>query len=229
MMLCIDAGHGGTDSGCANGQYLEKNFTLQFAQLLKNTLNQLAPNLDVILTRNSDVYVSLENRCQIANSNNATAFVSIHINAGSTTATGVETLVYSKTGDTGHLANKVHNAVISSTGLHDRGVKIRQDLYVLKNTNMPAILVECGFIVADLNFLVNNYMKIVNGLATGIIDAFGLVKFNQEVDFMYGKDSIQILKDNNIITDVEYWRNAVKCVKYLQELLDNMAKKLYNV
>lgn len=218
MMICIDAGHGGPDPGCSNGQYLEKDFTLILAKLLESKLHEKAPSIEVILTRDSDNYISLQDRVNIANSNECQLFVSIHINAGSTTATGIETLVYLTSGDTGRLALNVHKALINATGAVDRGVKTRTDLYVLKNTKMPAILIECGFIVADLAKLLNKEYqnKIVNGIIAGLCQTLG-------VNIMNDKNSIEILHEKGIINDVEYWKNAVKCVNYLQELLDNMA------
>lgn len=218
MMVCIDAGHGGRDPGCSNGQYLEKDFTLILAKLLETKLHEKSPSIEVILTRGSDNYISLEDRVKIANSNGCQVFISLHINAGSTTATGIETLVYLTSGDTGRLALNVHKALIKETGAVDRGVKMRTDLYVLKNTKMPAILIECGFIVADVvKLLDKEYQnKIVTGIVSGLCQTLG-------VTIMADKNSIEILHEKGIINDVAYWSDAVKCVNYLQELLDNMA------
>lgn len=220
MLLCVDAGHGGRDGGCTNGQYYEKDFTLLFARMLRDELNKRKTNIDVILTRDSDNYVTLENRATIANNNNCQLFISIHINAGSTTASGIETLVYTMNGDTGRLANNIQSELISRTGAVDRGVKIRQDLYVLKHTKMPAVLIECGFIVADIVKLLDaNYQaKLITAIADGILTTVGGVSLVEPE-----KSSIEILADNKIITNVEYWENAQKCVKYLKELLDNMS------
>lgn len=221
MMLCIDAGHGGGDSGCTNGQYLEKDFTLLFSRMLREKLNKTASNIEIILTRDSDKFVTLDNRCKIANNNNCQLFVSIHINAGSTTASGVETLVYTMDGDTGRLANNIQNAIIDATSAVNRGVKIRQDLQVLNSTKMPAVLIECGFIVADLSKLLDKTYqnKLIGAIANGILKTVGGVSLVEKEQ----KSSLEILADDKIITNIEYWENAQKCVKYLTELLDNMA------
>lgn len=232
MMLCVDAGHGGNDPGCTNGQYYEKNFTLSIARALKKKLNEIAPNIEIVMTRNADVSVTLDNRCKIANSNNATAFLSIHINAGSTTASGIETLCYTMDGDTGNLARKVHNSLIESCKLHDRGIKIRTDLYVLKHTKMPAILVECGFIVGDLTFLLNNTNNLVTGLSNGLISVLGggnvNVTVENNVNNVDTKIVIKELENRKIINSPEYWENAVNCVKHLDKLLLEFYKYCVN-
>jgi len=105
-------------------------------------LNRLG--LSTKLTRSSDVFIELSDRCDIANDWEADYFVSVHLNCNGSTVAGIETLYKSSAGK--ELAGPVQKEMIAATGDTDRGLKYRDDLYVLDGTNMPAILVEVGFI-----------------------------------------------------------------------------------
>ena len=148
MLVYIDPGHGGSDPGAVGGGYNEKDLALAISKKLSDALE--VNGIQTVLTRSGDADVTLSSRCTAANHANAGAFVSIHINSnGGTPATGVETLVYSSGTKAYSLAESVQGEIISATGAVNRGVKLRPGLYVLKATNMPAILVETGFINND--------------------------------------------------------------------------------
>ncbi|MDR0661478.1 MAG: N-acetylmuramoyl-L-alanine amidase [Prevotellaceae bacterium] len=92
--VVIDAGHGGKDSGTAHGGAKEKDITLTVALKLGKLIKQHHPNVEVIYTRDKDVFVDLDVRAKIANKNHADLFISIHVNgAEDTRATGSETFV----------------------------------------------------------------------------------------------------------------------------------------
>ena len=94
--VVIDAGHGGKDSGCvsADGKTLEKNYTLEVAKTLASKIRAEYPDVNVILTRSEDVYVTLEKRTDIANKSNADLFISLHVDATkSKTANGFSVFV----------------------------------------------------------------------------------------------------------------------------------------
>lgn len=91
--VVIDAGHGGKDPGCHGASANEKTVTLAIALKLGGFIKETYPDVKVIYTRDSDVFVELEERAQIANRNNADLFICIHANAGPATAYGVETYV----------------------------------------------------------------------------------------------------------------------------------------
>ncbi len=91
--VVIDAGHGGKDPGCHGASANEKSVTLAIALKLGAFIKETFPDVKVIYTRDSDVFVELEERAQIANRNNADLFICIHANAGPATAYGVETYV----------------------------------------------------------------------------------------------------------------------------------------
>ena len=105
-------------------------------------------NFKVYLTRDTDRYPTLQFRAALANEIDADLFVSIHNNAASATVRGTETLYYPMATDTRgkKIAQLIQDAIVSSCNMQDRGIKPRTDLYVLRNTNMTAVLLETGFI-----------------------------------------------------------------------------------
>lgn len=145
--VVIDAGHGGHDRGGVPGQKaVEKTYTLSVARKTAEKLR--SAGYRVVMTRNSDDFISLGQRCSIANSSGGDAvFLSIHFNsAPRKTATGVETYYYS--GRSARLAASVHREVLSLMGTENRGVRQR-GFYVIRNTRIPAVLVEPGFLSTE--------------------------------------------------------------------------------
>lgn len=145
IVVAIDPGHGGRDPGAVGiGGLQEKNVvfpvSMRVAQLLREA------GVDVVMTRTSDLTLDLEPRVNIANRANATIFLSIHANAISLSrpdVNGVETYYASEAGR--QLATIIHANVQPASGLGDRGVKEAR-FYVLRNTTMPAALLELGFV-----------------------------------------------------------------------------------
>src|SRR5438128_12528328 len=143
ITVVIDAGHGGHDRGGIPGQRVaEKNMTLDVAQRLRNVLT--AGGYRVVMTRDSDVFVPLPTRVAIANSNPNGIFVCIHFNSAKRMgAGGIETYFYSR--ESLPLASAIHYFVAGGAPSSNRGVR-RRGYYVLRKTNIPAVLVECGFL-----------------------------------------------------------------------------------
>jgi N-acetylmuramoyl-L-alanine amidase len=143
ITVVIDAGHGGHDRGGIPGQRIaEKDMTLDVAQRLRNIL--AASGYRVVMTRDSDVFVPLGTRVAIANSYRNAIFVCIHFNATKRAgAGGIETYFYSR--DSLPLASAIHYYVVGGAPSANRGVR-RRGYYVLRRTNIPAVLVECGFL-----------------------------------------------------------------------------------
>ena len=143
ITVVIDAGHGGHDRGGIPGQRIaEKDMTLDVALRLRNVLS--ANGYQVVMTRSSDVFVPLGGRVAIANSYRNAVFVCIHFNAtGRSGASGIETYFYSR--DSLPLASAIHYYVTGGAPSANRGVR-RRGYYVLRKTNIPAVLVECGFL-----------------------------------------------------------------------------------
>lgn len=153
IKIVIDAGHGGSDSGATGNGMAEKNLTLAIVLAAKRSFDK-DNRFQVSYTRTSDTYPSLSQRANLANNKNADMFLCVHINSASASAHGTETLwsksrnsVTQKKGLTSKtLATAMHNGAVAVTGFTNRGLVDRPNLYVLKHTNMPACLIEYGFI-----------------------------------------------------------------------------------
>lgn len=148
LKIALDAGHGGSELGaigCLNDK--EKDINLEISELLKNKLE--ASGAKVIMTRDDDTDVSLNDRVKIANKNDAQIFISIHNNALPDSAahlksTGSETYYFYP--QSKELAKSVVDSLSKETGLKNNGAKA-QSFAVVRNTNCPAILVEVGYII----------------------------------------------------------------------------------
>ncbi|MEM7797293.1 MAG: DUF3747 domain-containing protein [Cyanobacteria bacterium P01_C01_bin.118] len=171
VLVMIDPGHGGRDPGAVGNGLQEKEINLFISRRVQRTLEQRGYR--VAMTRSSDFELDLQPRVDIAERANATIFVSIHANAISLSrpeVNGLETYYYSSGRN---LARSIHSSVLRSTDLRDRGVR-QARFYVLRNTSMPAVLVETGFITGreDSNRFRSNAAReqIADAIAQGIID-----------------------------------------------------------
>lgn len=147
IVVMIDPGHGGKDSGAVGiGGLQEKDIILPISQRVAAILQQ--QGIQAILTRTSDYFVDLAPRVQMARENHVNLFVSIHANSidNRPDANGLETYYYSSEGE--HLARIIHNSILQSIDIKDRGVRSAR-FYVLRNNPMPAVLVEVGFVTGD--------------------------------------------------------------------------------
>ncbi|WP_335582158.1 N-acetylmuramoyl-L-alanine amidase family protein [Paenibacillus yonginensis] len=175
-LVVIDAGHGGSDPGAISlHSKKEKDFTLavvlKVEKLLKNE-----PNIDYVLTRSGDTYPSLSDRTDLANKLKADAFVSVHGNSGPSSASGVETY-YTRSGSSQTFANIMHKYLVKATGLPDR--KVRQSsLHVTRETTMPAVLLECGFLSNKGDeakmYSADFQQKVAEGIVAGIKEFLGV-------------------------------------------------------
>lgn len=169
IKIVVDAGHGGYDNSASYNGRLEKEDNLNLALRVGELLS--TKGYDVIFTRTSDIYQSPFEKTQIANANNADYFVSIHRNSSpiSNTYSGVETLVYDKSGIKAHLAANV-NDELEKIGFANLGVNERPGLVVLRRTQMPSILIEVGFLNndGDNQLFDERFDEIANAIATGM-------------------------------------------------------------
>lgn len=145
MKVILDAGHGGADPGATYFGRQEKTDTLKLALAVGSILSQ--HGVDVVYTRVSDTYNTPFEKAQMGNHSGADYFISIHRNAMPVpgTASGVETLVYENSGVPALLAQNI-NSALSAAGFANLGINERPGLVVLRRTEMPAVLVEAGFI-----------------------------------------------------------------------------------
>lgn len=147
-LIVIDAGHGGADSGCIKGDVLEKDINLSIAMKIREQLN--ARGYEVLMTRESDETLSLEERVKLANENGATIYISIHQNFSDEKpdeVNGIETYYSAESElDSKRLAQLMQQQLTDSTDARDRNILANENLFVIRETNMPACLVETGFL-----------------------------------------------------------------------------------
>lgn len=152
-LIVIDPGHGGTDPGAVSPNGVkEKDVNLQISLKTRNTLKNAGYN--VLMTRDGDTYPTLEQRPDLANKNSADIFISIHANSvlNVPSANGIE-ILYAPSSTGSHkeegqqvLAKVILDELIKATGATNRNIKQRPNLAVLRGSNMPAILIEVGFL-----------------------------------------------------------------------------------
>lgn len=176
-LVVLDPGHGGKDPGARGAKINEKDVNLAIALKVGELLKQ--KGIKVEYTRSTDVFVDLEPRAKAANDLNPGVFVSIHCNASpDTTVQGTETYYYAPMevpdlfmmqDERKALASKVHQVLMNRIGRPSRGVKTA-NFSVLRNTDMPSILIETAFISnpEEEQLLMSDVFR--NGAAQGIAD-----------------------------------------------------------
>lgn len=169
--IVIDAGHGGSDPGAVYNGRQEKDDTLRLALEIGRILEN--NGLNVVYTRTEDVYDSPYKKAQIANNADGDYFVSLHRNSSRVPGeyAGVQTLVYDNSGIKVELAEKV-NEKLALAGFDNLGISVRPDLIVLNSTDMPAILIEAGFIntAGDNQVFDEKFTEVATGIADAIIE-----------------------------------------------------------
>ena len=169
-IVAIDPGHGGRDPGAVYEGRREKDDVLSLALAVGTILEQ--NGIQVIYTRTTDVYQTPFEKATAANNAEADLFVSFHRNATPTgEASGAEVLVYEDAGLPAELAREILEQ-LNDVGFANRGVIERKNLVVLKRTQMPAVLVEVGFIdnPADNELFDREFDAIAQGIADAILD-----------------------------------------------------------
>jgi N-acetylmuramoyl-L-alanine amidase len=176
ITIVVDAGHGGHDSGARGKKSVEKSHALDIAKRLRNNL--VARGATVLMTRETDNFISLQGRVDFANSRRADIFFSVHINSFRSTSSGTETFFW--TGQSAALAREVHQELARATGLPNRGVS-QARFYVIRNTWMPSILTETAFIsnAREEALLVSPAWreKVARGMAQGVanyVERYGI-------------------------------------------------------
>ena len=156
MKWYLDFGHGGKDSGAIGPTKLkESDIALKIGMMVKEKLENAFEK--VITTRDNDKYYSLDYRTKKANNENSDYFISIHLNSASnTSAKGCEVWLYDENSKLQTLANNLCNNLATKMNTPSRGVKYSKKLAVLKNSKMPALLIEIDFIS---NKEVENYLR----------------------------------------------------------------------
>lgn len=175
ILIALDPGHGGEDEGCSRAGALEKEINLAIAEAAEAKLLELG--YQVMLIREDDEEVTLEERADKANQAKADLYVSIHQNAceeQSSNVSGIEVWYNEDKGDDGsrRLAELVHNYTLLYTEATDREVIADKELYVIRETEMPSCLIETGFLSnkAERGLLESEEYrsKLAEGIAAGI-------------------------------------------------------------
>ena len=170
-IVALDAGHGGSANGAVYEDVSEKDITLPVTLRAAELLKEKGYN--VVLTRNEDVYMDLYDRCNVANNVGADIFVSIHANASPTNLSFQGTFTYSYPNSVAgeRLAGYIQKAVVAQTGSMDWGL-LTNDYVVLRETVMPAALLEMGFMSCheELERLIQpEYQeKVAQGVVNGV-------------------------------------------------------------
>lgn len=180
MKLYLDPGHGGKDPGAQGNGLDEADITLDIALKLRSILLHDYEGIEVKMSRTINKFVSLSQRTNEANAWGADFFLAIHINSGSKSATGYEDYIYtnlSNSSKSAKIQDIIHAEVLKHNQLKDRGQK-KANFHVLRESKMPAILTENGFIDnAHDSALMKQAtwcQNVALGHANGIAKAFGL-------------------------------------------------------
>lgn len=185
IKIFIDQGHNpeGVNTGAEGNGLFEQDVTYAVGQYLFDLLSA-NPNFEARLSRPTPETVlgtsnrtSLAERVYLANSWDADYFLSIHTN-GSTNpnANGTEVYVYREDSPAYFLGLDILNAIVERMGTENRGMKINRSLYVLRNTDMPAALIELAYISnpQDSALLRDDPMGFATAIYNGILRYFGL-------------------------------------------------------
>jgi len=182
-VIVIDPGHGGSDSGAIGpNKTQEKTITLAVAQKVQALLEKAGAQVLMTRQTDKDVYApddsavdELRARTLVANDNKADVFLSIHINAFSNpTVGGTATYYYPKSKYDVMLAQSIQNNLVTASGLQNRGRRPAR-FYVIRNTEMPAVLTELAFISNPNEERIINLPQFQEQMAQGIVqglDAF---------------------------------------------------------
>lgn len=166
--VVIDPGHGGHDNGGQWGRVYEKHLALDTATRLENQLKRMG--YQTVMTRRSDYFITLPQRVAVANKYRNAIFVSIHYNyTWKEQVSGLETFYYNAEGQ--KLAQCVQSSLVRKTRTVDRNAKFAR-FYVIRNTKLPSILVEGGFVSneTERTRMKSAYFResIASGIAEGI-------------------------------------------------------------
>jgi len=177
IKIVLDPGHGGRDLGASpDGSPAEKEIVLEIATRVQGILKQ--KGLAVLLTRQTDEYVSLSRRASFSNDNHPTLFVSIHANSCPSAEVNGFEIYYAEDGrerDTVQAANFIQQSLKKATDARDRGIR-KFNYTVLARTKCPSVLIEVGYLSnpgeASLLSKSSYRKKVAEGIADGIL-AYG--------------------------------------------------------
>lgn len=181
VLLFLDPGHGGKDAGAVGNGLKEKDLTLDISKRIQEGLLNYE-DVTVLMSRDSDIYLTLDQRTQKANKANADILLSVHINSAAASARGFETFVHPETrAATKAFQNVIHPEIFRAMNVNvpDRGKKA-QNFHMLRESKMSAVLTENLFISnpsdAALLGKADFRQKIAQGHIIGLEKFLGLKK-----------------------------------------------------
>lgn len=167
--IVLDAGHGGWDNGASFEGRREKDDNLRLTLEVGKLLEEMG--FEVVYTRTEDVYQTPYKKATLGNEQDADLFVSIHRNSSEipNRYQGIESLIYSKGGLPEQVAENI-NRELEEVGFINLGIEERPNLIVLNSTQMPAVLVEAGFINSfeDNQIFDDLFYETADAIAKGI-------------------------------------------------------------
>lgn len=186
IKIFIDQGHnptGNPNTGAENSGIYEQDITYNVGIYLEEML-RANPAFEVRVSRPTEDTVlgtsnatSLQARVNMANSWPADYFISIHVNSNVNPAiNGTEVYVYRAYSESYYLAQSVLDAIVNLVGTKDNGVRTNPSLYVLRRTQMPAILVELAYLsnFEDRQRLIDEQYAFAEGIYDGLLNYFDL-------------------------------------------------------
>jgi N-acetylmuramoyl-L-alanine amidase len=233
ILICIDPGHGGYDVGAIGPTGLrEKDVNLDIALRLRDKL--VDAGFKIILTRQDDIKISVEERVNLANTKSADIFISIHNNSHfSSDKKGTETFYFNNILGGNLLANSINTRIVEQTGTINRGVKT-SNFIQLKNTKMVSALIEGAFISnPDEEAKLNDSSfrdRIAEGIYNGIIEYLNISGAN----ILNNKNdtfNLSVLNGVGITGIAAKTSELLKQIKYLngkdKYMVDEVANALY--
>ena len=182
IKIFVDQGHnptGSHNSGAQGNGLYEQDITYKVGKYLEDLLNK-DPRFETKVSRPTSSTVlgtsnssSLASRVNAANSWGANYFLSIHVNANNNpNVNGTECYVYSENSKSYYLAKQILNSIVDDLKTKDNGVRINPSLYVLRNTNMPSVLIELAYIsnYSDSLKLKNDQSKFAAAIYQGLLN-----------------------------------------------------------
>lgn len=217
MKYFVDFGHGGEDSGAVGGSSLEKNINKLIGERVVHHLKR--HNQSVLVTRENDDTVSLDERVNRINRANCDLGVSIHCNSFTDSSVrGVETYTWGTGTREIELAKKVHNEILSAK-LYDKNRGIKQAQFRILSPQIPCCLVETAFISNDLDkkLVLDNIENFAVAITKGLLGFYGI---------SYKAESGQVTAPE----DEKYYRvqvGAYKNEKYAIDLAESLKQNGY--
>ena len=252
VIVYLDPGHGGSESGTTPYGIPEKTVNLQISKKIERKLKNLG--YTVIMSRTDDSAVSLQDRAAEANQLNADILVSVHNNAmpGNNNVSGIETYYYSSSSsypplpenkhthmdppriaDSKRLAKSIHNNLIRSTGAFDRGVRTAA-FVVTREAHMPSVLLELGFmtnLTEHAKLLTNSYQETLSSsVVHGINQYFGIQEGLTSFEFVDKAKALPTVSAINNMNASNFSRakNDIQATRRLYNALSPLAKRNRN-